>query len=232
VGPRAGDRFEDDVLRAWPRNWRPNKRKHCGSNRIHRSGIMGKAHVPQSSRGHSLVVYDGSGSRGGAGAGAACGESCATRRGVLTSLSQCCRTAGCRGRGSGTRRRLEGARKGSVVVDMSPSARQGRVVAAEARPRELSLTRRSAAGAKPSKAHSPSWRAANRKCSSVLPILEKLGSSVTLTGPVGAGNVTKLANQIMVAQHRGHGEALVLGTRRPRSEVVFNAVGRPRAAPC
>src|SRR5208283_3794551 len=31
------------------------------------------------------------------------------------------------------------------------------------------------------------------------PILRAMGSSVTLTGPVGAGNMTKLANQIIVA---------------------------------
>jgi 2-hydroxy-3-oxopropionate reductase len=60
----------------------------------------------------------------------------------------------------------------------------------------------------------------------VLPILEKLGSSVTLTGPVGAGNVTKLANQIMVACNiAAMGEALVLATRAGLDpEVVFNAV--------
>ena len=33
----------------------------------------------------------------------------------------------------------------------------------------------------------------------VQPVLQKMGSSVTLTGDVGAGNVTKLANQIMCA---------------------------------
>ena len=60
----------------------------------------------------------------------------------------------------------------------------------------------------------------------VLPILRKLGSSVTLTGPVGAGNVTKLANQIMVACNiAAMGEALVLATRAGLDpEVVFNAV--------
>jgi len=60
----------------------------------------------------------------------------------------------------------------------------------------------------------------------VLPILEKLGSSATLTGPVGAGNVTKLANQIMVAANiAAMGEALVLATRAGLDpEVVFNAV--------
>src|SRR2546421_367481 len=60
----------------------------------------------------------------------------------------------------------------------------------------------------------------------VQPILQKLGSSVTLTGPVGAGNVTKLANQIMVACNiAAMGEALVLATRAGLDpEVVFNAV--------
>ena len=48
----------------------------------------------------------------------------------------------------------------------------------------------------------------------VEPILAKMGSSVTLTGPVGAGNVTKLANQIMVACNiAAMGEALTLATK-------------------
>jgi len=60
----------------------------------------------------------------------------------------------------------------------------------------------------------------------VKPILESMGSSVLLTGPVGAGNVTKLANQIMVACNiAAMGEALVLATRAGLDpEVVFNAV--------
>ena len=60
----------------------------------------------------------------------------------------------------------------------------------------------------------------------VQPILAKMGSSVTLTGPVGAGNVTKLANQIMVACNiAAMGEALVLATKAGLDpEVVFNAV--------
>jgi 2-hydroxy-3-oxopropionate reductase len=59
-----------------------------------------------------------------------------------------------------------------------------------------------------------------------LPILQKMGSSVTLTGPVGAGNVTKLANQIMVACNiAAMSEALVLATKAGLDpEVVFNAV--------
>ncbi len=58
------------------------------------------------------------------------------------------------------------------------------------------------------------------------PILKAMGSSVTLTGAIGAGNVTKLANQIMVAVNiAAMGEALVLATKAGLDpEVVFNAV--------
>ncbi len=58
------------------------------------------------------------------------------------------------------------------------------------------------------------------------PILRCMGSSVILTGPVGAGNTTKLANQIMVACNiAAMGEALTLATRCGLNpEVVVNAI--------
>jgi 2-hydroxy-3-oxopropionate reductase len=58
------------------------------------------------------------------------------------------------------------------------------------------------------------------------PILKLMGSTVTLTGPVGAGNVTKLANQIMVACNiAAMGEALTLATRAGLDpQIVFEAV--------
>jgi len=45
-----------------------------------------------------------------------------------------------------------------------------------------------------------------------------MGGSVTLTGPVGAGNMTKLANQIIVAcKHRRDGRSAGVGHQsRPR----------------
>ena len=60
----------------------------------------------------------------------------------------------------------------------------------------------------------------------VKPLFDKMGSSATLTGAVGAGNVTKLANQIMVACNiAAMSEALVLATKAGLDpEVVFNAV--------
>jgi 2-hydroxy-3-oxopropionate reductase len=60
----------------------------------------------------------------------------------------------------------------------------------------------------------------------VKPILSSMGSSVVWTGPVGAGNVTKLANQIIVACNiAAMGEALALATKAGVDpELVFEAI--------
>jgi 2-hydroxy-3-oxopropionate reductase len=125
---------------------------------------------------------------------------------------------------------LEGAKPGSIVVDMSsisPIVAQKVAAACEAKgvefldapvsggePKAIDATLAIMAGGKP------------EVFERVLPILQKLGASVTLTGPVGAGNVTKLANQIMVACNiAAMSEALVLATKAGLDpEVVFNAV--------
>jgi len=125
---------------------------------------------------------------------------------------------------------LEGARPGSVIVDMSsisPMVSQKVAAACEAKgvafldapvsggePKAIDATLAIMVGGKPD------------VFTRVQPILQKLGSSVTLTGAVGAGNVTKLANQIMVACNiAAMGEALVLATKAGLDpEVVFNAV--------
>jgi 2-hydroxy-3-oxopropionate reductase len=60
----------------------------------------------------------------------------------------------------------------------------------------------------------------------MIPVFQVLGSSITLAGPVGAGNITKLANQIIVACNiAAMGEALVLAARAgldPR--IVLDAI--------
>ena len=60
----------------------------------------------------------------------------------------------------------------------------------------------------------------------IAPLLKLMGSSVILTGGVGAGNVTKLANQIIVACNiAAMSEALVLADRcGVDAAVVFNAI--------
>lgn len=57
-------------------------------------------------------------------------------------------------------------------------------------------------------------------------ILEKMGSSVVLCGDVGAGNVTKLCNQIIVAVNiAGLAEALMLGQLAGvEPDKVYNAI--------
>ncbi|MDR1952303.1 MAG: 2-hydroxy-3-oxopropionate reductase [Elusimicrobiota bacterium] len=58
------------------------------------------------------------------------------------------------------------------------------------------------------------------------PILAKMGSSVTYVGEIGSGNVTKLANQIIVALNiAAVSEAFVLATKAGvNPESVFNAI--------
>jgi 2-hydroxy-3-oxopropionate reductase len=60
----------------------------------------------------------------------------------------------------------------------------------------------------------------------VAPVLQAMASSVILTGPVGAGNVTKLANQIIVACNiAAMGEALVLATKAGLDpQIVVDAI--------
>jgi 2-hydroxy-3-oxopropionate reductase len=58
------------------------------------------------------------------------------------------------------------------------------------------------------------------------PLLSTMGASVVLCGNVGAGNVTKLANQIIVAANiAAMSEAFVLAEKAGvSSELVFNAI--------
>ena len=125
---------------------------------------------------------------------------------------------------------LEGARQGSIVVDMSSiSPMVAQKVAAACAEKEVEFLDAPVSGGEPKAVDGTLAIMAGGKAEvfeKVLPILQKMGSSVTLTGPVGAGNVTKLANQIMVACNiAAMGEALVLATRAGLDpEVVFNAV--------
>ena len=197
-------------------------------------GIMGK---PMSKNllkaGHSLVVYDVVPApvveitAGGAQAGTSCSDTAARSEIVITMLPDGPEVEAAILGPSGV---LEGVRRGSVVVDMSSisplvSQKIGAACAAKGvefldapvsggEPKAIDATLAIMVGGKP------------EIFEKVRPVLEKMGSSVILTGPVGAGNVTKLANQIMVACNiAAMGEALVLATRAGLDpEVVFNAV--------
>ena len=125
---------------------------------------------------------------------------------------------------------LEGARPGAVVVDMSSiSPTVSQKVAAACAGKGVEFLDAPVSGGAPKAVDGTLAIMVGGKpevFEKALPVLQKMGSSVTLTGPAGAGNVTKLANQIMVACNiAAMGEALVLATRAGLDpEVVFNAV--------
>src|ERR1019366_7857000 len=125
---------------------------------------------------------------------------------------------------------LEGARPGSTVIDMSSiSPLVAQNVGAACAAKGLRFFDAPVSGGEP-KAIEGSLAIMVGGDEAVFhemaPVLQAMGSSVTLTGPVGAGNVTKLANQIVVACNiAAMGEALVLATRAGLDpNVVFNAI--------
>lgn len=125
---------------------------------------------------------------------------------------------------------LEGAKPGTIIVDMSsinPLVAQkiGKACAAKG----VEFLDAPVSGGEP-KAIDGTLAimvgGSEQAFAKIEPILKCMGSSVTLTGPVGAGNTTKLANQIMVACNiAAMGEALTLATGCGLDpEVVVNAI--------
>jgi 2-hydroxy-3-oxopropionate reductase len=125
---------------------------------------------------------------------------------------------------------LEGARPGSIVVDMSSiSPVVSQKIGAACAAKGVEFLDAPVSGGEPKAIDGTLAIMVGGKqeiFEKVMPLLQAMGSSVTLAGPIGAGNVTKLANQIMVAVNiAGMAEALVLATKAGLDpEVVFNAV--------
>src|SRR5688500_5291573 len=113
---------------------------------------------------------------------------------------------------------LEGARTGSTVIDMSSiSPMVSQKVGAACEARGVEFLDAPVSGGEPKAIDGTLAIMVGGKedvFEIVEPILRHMGSTVVLTGAIGAGNVTKLANQIMVACNiAGMGEALVLATK-------------------
>lgn len=125
---------------------------------------------------------------------------------------------------------LEGARPGTIVVDMSSiNPLVSQKVAAACAAKGVEFVDAPVSGGEPKAIDGTLAIMAGGKrevFERVEPVLKAMGSSVVLTGPVGAGNVTKLANQIMVACNiAAMGEALALATKAGLDpDVVFQAV--------
>jgi 2-hydroxy-3-oxopropionate reductase len=125
---------------------------------------------------------------------------------------------------------LEGARPGSAMVDMSSiSPLVAQRVGAACAAKGVDFLDAPVSGGEPKAIDGTLAIMVGGKrevFDRVLPLFQSMGSSAILTGPVGAGNVTKLANQIMVAVNiAAMGEALALATKAGLDpEVVFHAV--------
>ena len=125
---------------------------------------------------------------------------------------------------------LGGAKKGTIVVDMSSiSPMVAQAVGARCEAQGVDFLDAPVSGGEPKAIDGTLAIMVGGKqevFDTVEPILKTMGSTVVLTGKIGAGNVTKLANQIMVACNiAAMGEALVLATKAGLDpEVVFNAV--------
>ncbi|MCL2318452.1 MAG: 2-hydroxy-3-oxopropionate reductase [Treponema sp.] len=125
---------------------------------------------------------------------------------------------------------IEGIKKGAIVIDMSSIAPAvSQEVGAALKAKNIAFLDAPVSGGEPKAIDGTlaimvgGDKAVFEK---VKPILEKMGSSVVLVGDIGAGNVTKLANQIVVALNiAAVSEAFVLSTKAgvdPQS--VFEAI--------
>ena len=125
---------------------------------------------------------------------------------------------------------LEGAQAGSVLVDMSSiSPLVSQKLAAACEEKGVSFLDAPVSGGEPKAVDGTlaiMVGGDGKTFNEVEPVLKLMGASVVHTGAVGAGNVTKLANQIIVACNiAAMSEALVLADRcGVDSEVVFNAI--------
>ena len=125
---------------------------------------------------------------------------------------------------------LEGARPGSIVIDMSSIAPLvSQRIAAECAKKDVEMLDAPVSGGEPRAIEGTlaimvgGKQEVFDKCYDLLKIM---GSNVALTGNIGAGGVTKLANQIIVAANiEALSEALVLAQKAGvDAEKVFNAI--------
>jgi 2-hydroxy-3-oxopropionate reductase len=125
---------------------------------------------------------------------------------------------------------LEGAKPGMIIVDMSSIAPlAAKEVAAKASEKGVEMLDAPVSGGEPKAIDGTlsimvgGKKEVFEKCRG---LLSKMGTSIVLCGDIGAGNVTKLANQIIVALNiAAMSEALVLGAKAGvNPETIFAAI--------
>ena len=125
---------------------------------------------------------------------------------------------------------IEGAKPGTLVVDMSSiDPIVSREIGAELAKKKIRFLDAPVSGGEPKAVDgtlSIMVGGAQPDFDEALPVLKSMGASIVLCGDLGAGNVTKLANQIIVALNiAAMSEALVLATKAGVDpERVFEAI--------
>ena len=125
---------------------------------------------------------------------------------------------------------IEGAQKGAIVIDMSSIAPLvSREIAAKLQEKGIEMLDAPVSGGEPKAIEGTlsvmvgGKKEVFEKC---LPVMKAMAGSVVLTGEIGAGNVTKLANQVIVALNiAAMSEALVLAAKAGvQPEMVYQAI--------
>lgn len=125
---------------------------------------------------------------------------------------------------------IEGAKAGAIVIDMSSIAPLvSREVAAQLAEKGIEMLDAPVSGGEPKAIEGTlSVMVGGKKdvFDTCYDIMKAMAGSVVLTGDIGAGNVTKLANQIIVALNiAAMSEALVLAAKAGvEPELVFQAI--------
>ena len=125
---------------------------------------------------------------------------------------------------------IEGLKAGSVVVDMSSiSPIVSRELAGKLAEKSVEMLDAPVSGGEPKAIEGTlSVMAGGKKevFDNCYPVLKSMAASVVHTGAIGAGNITKLANQIIVALNiAAMSEALVLASKAGvEPELVYQAI--------
>ena len=125
---------------------------------------------------------------------------------------------------------LDGAKKGTILIDMSSIAPlAAKEIAAEAGKKSVEMLDAPVSGGEPKAIDGTlSIMVGGKKeiFEQVEKILKVMGASAVLVGDIGSGNTTKLANQIIVALNiAAMSEAMVLATKAGVDpEKVYNAI--------
>jgi 2-hydroxy-3-oxopropionate reductase len=125
---------------------------------------------------------------------------------------------------------IEGARPGTILIDMSSIAPLvSKEVAARLAVKQVRMLDAPVSGGEPKAIDGTlSIMVGGNKADfdEFFPLMKAMGASVVLCGEIGAGNVTKLANQIVVAANiAAVSEALVLATKAGvNPDLVYQAI--------